>query len=375
MMIPTPCHIIDLDRLRYNLNQRIKKLRQNVGCTVLLAIKGFSADTILPYMQDYLDGISASGAFEARLGKNVFHKCVCTFSPAYQKNTINDIVKYSDKIVFNSMNQYNTFSPLAISSGCSCGIRINPEYSELPIDFGPNPCQKYSRLGIKKRDMPDICFFREGHIEGIHLHTMCEQNADVLERTINILTEQYDSILKKIKWLNLGGGQMYSDDSYDLDLAVATLLKLKSKYNFEIIIEPCEGIMTQCGFLVTTVVDIIHNEMNIAILDTSGICHFPDAVYRGWRHDIKDADEPGKLPYTYRLAGPSCYAGDIWGDYSFSKPLERGQHIVFLDTAPYSMVKNNTFNGIPMPTLAVYDTTDGLTIKKQYDYDSFLRCQ
>lgn len=375
MMLPTPCHIIDLDRLRYNLDQRIKKLRQDARCTVLLAIKGFSADSILPYMRDFLDGISASGPFEARLGKTVLRKCVCTFSPAYQENTINDVVKYSDKIIFNSMHQYHIFSPLAINNGCSCGIRINPEYSELPMDFGPNPCQKYSRLGIKKMDMPDINTFGEGLIEGLHLHTMCEQSADVLERTINILVAQYDSVLKKIKWLNLGGGQMYAADDYDLDLTVATLSKLKSQYGFEIIIEPCEGIMTQCGFLVTTVVDIIHNEMDIAILDTSGICHFPDAVYRGWRHDIKDAAEPGKLSYTYRLTGPSCYAGDIWGDYSFSRPLERGQHIVFLDTAPYSMVKNNTFNGIPMPTLAVYDATNGLTIKKQYDYASFLRCQ
>lgn len=375
MMLPTPCHIIDLDRLQYNLDHRIKKLRQNAGCTVLLAIKGFSADTILPYMRNSLDGISASGAFEARLGKTVFRKSVCTFSPAYQENMINDVVEYSDKIVFNSMNQYNTFSPLAIRNGCSCGIRINPEYSELPMDFGPNPCQKYSRLGIKKKDMPDISLIGEGHIEGLHLHTMCEQGADVLERTINILIEQYDPILRKIKWLNLGGGQMYADDDYDLDLAVEILLRLKSQYNFEIIVEPCEGIMTQSGFLVTTVVDIVQNEMNIAILDTSGICHFPDAVYRGWRHDVKDADEPGKLPYTYRLAGPSCYAGDIWGDYSFAKPLECGQHIVFLDTAPYSMVKNNTFNGIPMPSLAVYDIVNGLTITKQYDYDSFLRCQ
>ena len=375
MNLPTPCHIIDLDRLRYNLDYCIKRLRQEAGCKVLLAIKGFSADKVLPYMQNSLDGISASGAFEARLGKTILQKSVCTFSPAYQKNTIYDVVKYSDKIVFNSMHQYNKLSEVAINNGCSCGIRINPEYTELPMDFGPNPCQKYSRLGILSADMPDISLFEKGHIEGVHLHTMCEQSADVLERTIDILIKRYDPILKKIKWLNLGGGQMYANDDYDLDLAIAALLKLRKQYNFEIILEPCEGIMTQCGFFVTSVVDIVHNEIDVAILDTSGICHFPDVVYRDWRHDIKDAEEPGKLPYMYRLTGSSCYAGDIWGDYSFAKPLERGQYIIFLDTAPYSMVKNNTFNGIPMPSLAVYDTVNGLIIKKQYDYDSFLRCQ
>ena len=375
MTLPTPCHIIDLDRLHYNLDNRIHHIRQRTDCTVLLAIKGFSADTILPYMRDSLDGISASGAFEARLGKTIFKKCVCTFSPAYQKETIDSVVKYSDKIVFNSLYQYNAFSPIAIRAGKSCGIRINPEYGELPMDFRPNPCQKYSRLGIKRMDMPDISLFADGHIEGLHLHTMCEQNADVLDRTIDVLIRQYDPILKKISWINLGGGQMYASDGYDLELAVTAILKLKTRYDFEIIIEPCEGIITQCGYFVTTVVDIVHNEKDIAILDTSGICHFPDAVYREWRHDVKDADEPGKLPYTYRLAGPSCYAGDIWGDYSFAKPLQRGQHIVFLDTAAYSMVKNNMFNGIPMPTLAVYDKENGLCIKKQYDYDTFLRCQ
>ncbi len=375
MVLPTPCHIIDLDRLQHNLDDRIGELRKKIGCTVLLAIKGFSADTILPYMHNSLDGISASGAFEARLGKTVFKKCVSTFSPAYQQNTINDVIKYSDKIIFNSLYQYYAFSQLAVNAGCSCGIRINPEYSELPMDFGPNPCQKYSRLGIKRMNMPDTSLFAEECIEGIHLHTMCEQNADVLDRTIDILIDQYDPILKKIKWLNLGGGQMYADDGYDLELAISAFLKLKSRYSFEVIIEPCEGIMTQCGYLVTTVVDIVHNDIDIAILDASGICHFPDVVYRGWRHDVKDADIPNKLPYTYRLTGPSCYAGDIWGDYSFPKPLKRGEHIIFLDTAPYSMVKNNTFNGIPMPTLAIYDKKNGLIIKKQYDYDSFLRCQ
>ena len=375
MILPTPCHIIDLDRLHYNLSCRINKLKQEVNCTVLLAIKGFSADTILPYLRNDLDGISASGAFEARLGKTIFRKCVCTFSPAYQKDSINDVIKYSDKIVFNSLYQYSEFSKLAINAGCSCGIRINPEYSELPMDFGPNPCQPYSRLGIKRSNLPDISFFGEGRIEGIHLHTMCEQGADVLDRTIDVLINQYDQILKKIKWINLGGGQMYAEDGYDMDLAVKALLKLKRRYSFEIIIEPCEGIITQCGYLITTIVDIVHNEMDVAILDASGICHFPDAVYRGWRHDVKNADEPNKLPYTYRLAGPSCYAGDIWGDYSFSNPLKRGEHIVFLDTAAYSMVKNNTFNGIPMPTIATYDKKNGIIIKKKYDYECFLRCQ
>lgn len=372
----TPCHIIDLDRLQSNLKGPIRKLREKTDCKVLLAIKGFSADTILPYMKDDLDGISASGAFEAILGKSIFDSgTICTFSPAYQEHTIKTVAQNSNLVIFNSLYQYEKFAQIVSNAGCSCGIRINPEYTELPMDFSPNPCQKYSRLGIKKINMPDISMFSSAKIEGIHLHTMCEQNSDTLEHTIDYLINNYDPVLKRIKWLNLGGGQMYADDDYDLECAIKALTKLKSYYNFEIIVEPCEGIMTKCGYLVSSVVDIVHNEMDIAILDTSGVCHFPDAVYRDWKHDIKNAAEAGVLNYTYRLTGPSCYAGDIWGDYSFDSPLQRGQYIVFEDTASYSMVKNNTFNGIPFPALGIYDSQNGLRITKTYDYKNFLRCQ
>lgn len=372
----TPCHIIDLDQLYKNLRGPIRRLREEAGCKVLLAIKGFSSETILPYMIEDLDGISASGAFESILGKNIFgKKMICTFSPAYQENTIQDIVQNSNLVIFNSLKQYESFSKIASNAGCSCGIRINPEYSELPMDFAPNPCQKFSRLGIRKIDMPPISLFSAGKIEGIHLHTMCEQNADTLEHTIDYLMEHYDSFLKRIKWLNLGGGQMYANDDYELECATKALKKLKMHYKFEIVLEPCEGIMTKCGYLVSSVVDIVHNEMDIAILDSSGICHFPDAVYRDWKHDIKNAGEPGVYKYTYRLTGPSCYAGDIWGDYSFNSPLQSGQYVIFKDTAPYSMVKNNNFNGIPFPAVAVYDKKNGLNITKTYDYECFRRCQ
>lgn len=364
-----------MDQLLKNLNGPILKLRKDAHCKVFLAIKGFSPEAILPNMAIGLDGISASGAFEAKLGKTSLKKNVCTFSPAYHDNNFEEVIQYSDMIIFNSMRQYETFSLRAYNLGCSCGIRINPEYTELPMDFSPNPCQKYSRLGILKNDMPDISLFSEGQIEGIHIHTMCEQDAGVLERSVDYLIQKYDKYLKRIKWLNLGGGQMYSANDYDLERAIRILQKLYEQYDFEIILEPCEGIITNCGFLVASVVDIVHNEMDIAILDASGVCHFPDTVYRNWKHDIKGAGEPGDFAYNYRLTGPSCYAGDIWGDYSFSSPLQIGQKITFIDTAAYSMVKNNYFNGIPYPSLAIFDSVNGLQILKSYDYSTFLQCQ
>ena len=375
MDISTPCHVIDLDKLRSNLEFPIKYIREETKCHVLLAIKGFSAPSILSYMRDGLDGISASGLYEARLGKEAIDKFVCTFSPAYQIHNFNEVAQYSDAIVFNSIKQFSMYNALAYKKGCTCGIRINLEYSELPENFDANPNQKYSRLGIKFDDMPSISMFETGKIEGIHLHTMCEQGADTLERTICVLIEKYDLYLRRIQWLNLGGGQMYAKNDYDVERAIRSLNVLRKRYDVEVYLEPCAGIMSDCGYYATTVVDIVQNEMNIAILDGSSICHMPDAVYRGWHRRVRGADGVGINEHNYRLTGPSCFPGDIWGDYSFPEPLNIGDLIIFEDAAHYTSVKSSMFNGLPLPTLATYNKAEGFKIKKEYGYEHFISCQ
>ena len=375
MSIPTPCHVIDLDILQNNLEFPIKYLREKANCHVLLAIKGFSLASILEQMKHRIDGVCASGLYEARLGKEKVGKHVFTFSPAYQEHNFHDTSLYSNAIVFNSMRQFMLYNDIAYKNGCTCGIRINPDYSELPKNFDANPCQKHSRLGIRFDDMPPLSMFDVGKIEGIHLHTMCEQGADVLERTSYALIEKYDSYLKRIKWLNLGGGQLFSEDGYDLERAASCLNMLRKQYGFKIYVEPCTGIMGNCGFYIATVVDIVQNEMDIAILNGSAICHMPDTVFRNWKRNVKGADEVGVNKYNYRLTGSSCFAGDIWGDYSFPNKLEIGDQVVFEDSAHYTSAKNSMFNGIPLPTLVTYSKANGYVVEKKYGYEQYANCQ
>lgn len=369
MSLVTPCYVIDLDRLTNNL-EKISRLRWEAPCKILLALKGFSTQCLLPFLLRHLDGVSASGAFEARLGKSL-QATVSTFSPAYSAQTVHAVVHDSDMIVFNSVQQYKDFSNIAHRAGKSCGLRVNPEYSELPEDFGANPCQRFSRLGVLKKDMPSPRNFGAGRIEGIHLHTMCGQNADTLERMLNYLAENFDSVLRRISWINVGGGQLYGADDYNMELAITCIKQFSSCYNIPVFAEPCEGILTGCGFLVTTVLDIVHNEIDIAILDSSAVCHLSDAVYRDWKREVLGGGEPGQLPYAVRLAGNSCYASDFFGDYSFPQPLKRGDRVVFCDTASYTAVKACMFNGIPLPSIGLYSENGGFQLEKQFGYRVF----
>lgn len=373
--IMTPCHVIDLDVIQENLSGPIKYIREKASCNILLALKGFSSPEVLKYMVEHLDGASASGEFEARLGKEMFKKHICTYSPSYKDESIDVILQNSSHIVFNSMRQFSKYQDMAYKNNVSCGIRINPDFSLLPALSITNPCQKYSRLGVKYEDMPNIDLFGEGKIEGIHLHTMCDQGAEALEKTIDYLISNYSQYLHQIKWLNLGGGQMYAQLNYDLKKAVTAINKLHRLYDFEIFLEPCSGIITNCGYFITTVTDIVKNEMDIAIIDASTVCHMPDVILTGWEHDISNAGEIDAYPYKYRIAGCSCFAGDIWGDYSFSNPLSIGDHIIFEDTAAYSIVKNNSFNGLQIPAIATYSKKDGIKIVKTFNYNTFISNQ
>lgn len=371
MDFSTPCYVIDLDRLSRNLDN-ISKLQRQADCKVLLALKGFSMAKVLPFILERLDGLSASGAFEAKLGKGS-QAVVSTFAPAYPPETFRVVTENSDMIVFNSVDQYQALSPAAREAGASCGLRINPKYSELAEDLGSNPCRRYSHLGIKKETLPPMEAFGAGKVEGVHLHTMCAQGADTLERTVRHLIKEFSPVLENVSWINLGGGQLYGADDYDMDRAIQCINSLKEGYSGTVFVEPCEGVLTQCGFLVTRVLDVVHNEIDIAILDSSAICHLSDAVYRGWEREVLGGGDWGQYPYDIRLAGCSCYPGDIFGDYSFPAPLRKGDLVVFQDAAVYTATKACMFNGIPLPNAAVYSEHDGLQMQAQYGYEIFRR--
>lgn len=374
MNIQTPYYKIDIDKLYENINNSIRRLREEANCKVLIALKGFSVPSILKMIADDLDGVSASGLYESILGKKSIGKDVYTYSPAFKENEILEISKNSTAVIFNSVAQFEKYHKIA-HRYASCGIRVNPECSTLPENFKANPCSEFSRLGITINNMPSLDMFGENKIEGIHIHTMCEQNVDSLKYNIDVLKNKFGTYLKKIKWLNLGGGQLYAKDSYDLENAIKLLKDLRELYDIDIILEPCTGIVANCGYLVTSIIDIVHNGKDIAIIDGSAICHIPDAAYIGWKRDIVGASSSGEFSYNYIIAGCSCYAADVWGDYSFKKPLKVGDKIVFKDAAMYSIVKGNFFNGLKMPSIVVYSEKEGINLISSYNFNTFLSLQ
>lgn len=368
--LPTPCHIFDMDRLEENL-MRIRQLKQLSGCKVLLAVKGFSAPYLFPPMQKVLDGVSASGLYEARLGREQFGGYIQTYSPAFRKKDIPKIIEYSDAVIFNSANQLELFGRDVRKAGCMCGIRINPMRSYIWKEDA-DPCKQHSRLGIP---IDNITTELLASVDGIHIHAMCEQQANALEALATLLDQKLGLLLKDaphIKWINLGGGQLIGQDDYEITKAADILRKVHESYDVDVIIEPCEGVVTQCGFFAAQVCDIVNNEEKTAILDASPVCHMTDAVFRGWRHDVSDEAENGK-GFGYYLSGPTCFAGDTFGYYTFSKPLKVGDILYFKDTAAYTWVKNNTFNGIPTPTICTYSKAGGLHIEKEPTYDQYFK--
>lgn len=344
----TPCYLIDRESLEENC-RTINTIRQRTQCRVLLALKAFAVYKTFPYIQKYLDGVCASSLNEARLGREEFCKEVHTFSPAYTESVFDTILCYSDYVVFNSFNQWERFrSPAALRK--KCGLRINPNYSEISVELY-DPCSKYSRLGIPVEQ------FRGKNLSGIsglHFHAMCEQNADTLQRILAVVEKQFSSVLHDMEWVNFGGGHHISRSNYDRDLLCELVSVFQDKYNVRVYLEPGEAVALNAGILVATVCDIVENEMAIAVLDVSAETHMPDVLAMPYRPEVIGAEMPGTLPYTYRLAGPSCLAGDRIGDYSFSQPLSVGSRILFYDMAHYTIVKNTVFNGIELPSIALY---------------------
>lgn len=368
--VPTPSYVIDEQLLIRNL-EILKSVMDRTGCEILLAQKAFSMYSVYPLIGKYLSGTTASSLFEARLGAEEMGKEVHIFSPAYKEEEFDEILRLCDHIVFNSISQWRKYKEhvLGSSKPVSCGIRINPEYSEIETDLY-NPCFKNSRFGVvlSKLEGEDLT-----GIEGLHFHTMCEQNSDVLERTLKVVEEKFGPYLKHMKWVNFGGGHHITRADYDLDTLVRCINHIKEKYDVQVYLEPGEAIALNAGYLVTKVLDILENGMQLAIVDTSASCHMPDVLEMPYRPNILGSGKPYEYPYTYRLGGPTCLAGDVIGDYSFTKPLEPGDRLVFCDMAIYTMVKNNTFNGINLPSIVLNTIDEGLKIIKEFGYEDFKR--
>ncbi|WHH61572.1 carboxynorspermidine decarboxylase [Petroclostridium sp. X23] len=367
--LPSPCYIVDERLLKKNL-EILHSVQERTGCNILLAQKGFSMFSVYPLIGKYLKGVTSSSLFEAILGYEEMGKEVHIYAPAYIEEEFDEILKYCDHIVFNSFDQWNRFKDKVKnvhSKKIECGIRINPEYSEIETPIY-NPCYKYSRLGVT---LPNFRPEELGGIDGLHFHTMCEQNSDTLERTVKVVDEKFGEFIKKMKWLNLGGGHHITRPDYDIEALVRSILYFKEKYSIDIYLEPGEAIALNTGYLVATVLDIVDNGMKNAILDTSAACHMPDVLEMPYRPNIIDAGKPDEYKYTYRLGGLTCLAGDIIGDYSFKQTLKSGDKLVFCDMAHYTMVKNNMFNGVNLPSIALYSEKKGIKVIKQFGYEDY----
>ncbi len=365
---PTPCYIVDERLLEKNL-KILHSVQKRTGCNILLALKGFSMFYVFTLVGQYLKGITASSLFEARLGYEEMGKEVHIYSPAYVEEEFDEILKYCDHIVFNSFAQWNFYKERVFNSGkqIECGIRINPEYSEIETPIY-NPCYQNSRLGVTLNNFkPDEL---EG-IQGLHFHTMCEQNSDTLERTVKVVDEKFGKYISRMKWINMGGGHHITRDDYDIETLVKSILFFKNKYGVDIYLEPGEAIALNTGYLVSKVLDIVNNGMEVAILDTSAACHMPDVLEMPYRPNIIGAGMPNEYEFTYRLGSPTCLAGDIIGDYTFKQPLKSGDKLVFCDMAHYTMVKNNTFNGVNLPSIAAFNENEGIKIIKSFGYEDY----
>jgi carboxynorspermidine decarboxylase len=369
--LPTPCYVVDERLLIKNL-ELIKSVSDRTGCKILLAQKAFSMFSMYPIIGKYVCGSTASSLFEAKLGYEEMGGEVHIFSPAYLEEEMDEILSICDHMVFNSMKQWKKYRDRvqeARKSGrhIECGLRINPEYSEIETDLY-NPCFTNSRLGITLEQFDESEL--EG-IDGLHFHTMCEQNSDVLERTLKVVEERFGTYFHQMKWINFGGGHHITRPDYDVDTLTHCIETIQAKYQVQVYLEPGEAFALNTGYLVTKVLETSKNGMDLAILDTSAECHMPDVIEMPYRPVLIGAKDPGEYPYTYRLGSATCLAGDIIGDYSFPKPLEEGDKLVFTDMAHYTMVKNNTFNGINLPTIASFNEEEGIKIIRTFGYEDF----
>ena len=363
----TPCFLVDEGLLKKNL-EVLRRVSEEAGCKILLAQKAFSMFACYPLISRYLSGTTASGLYEARLGREEFPGEVHVFSPAYQEREWEELLTYADHFVFNSPNQLRRFGERAKAAGKQVGLRVNPECSTQEGHAIYDPCAPGSRLGTTREN------FDEGLVpllDGLHFHTLCEQNSDDLETTAAAFEEKFGEFLPSMKWLNLGGGHHITREDYDIPRLIRVVKHFREKYGVEVYLEPGEAVVLNAGFLVSTVLEVVHNGMDIAILDTSAACHMPDVLEMPYRPPVKDSGKPGEKAYTCRLAGPTCLAGDVVGDYSFDQPLTEGSQVVLEDMALYTMVKTNTFNGMPLPDMALRHEDGTVEVVKTFGYEDF----
>lgn len=365
--IRTPYFVVDEGLLRKNL-ELLQQVQEEAGCRILLAQKAFSMFYCYPLIAQYLCGTTASGLYEARLGKEKFGGETHVFSPAYREDEFQELLTYADHFVFNSPNQLRKFGPRAREAGKSVGLRTNPRCSTQEGHAIYDPCAPGSRLGTTLENFDEDLL---PLLDGLHFHTLCEQNSDDLETTLEAFEEQFGKYLPQMQWLNLGGGHHITRSDYDVERLVRLVKGLRERYNVTVYLEPGEAVVLNSGFLVTEVLEVLHNDMDIAILDTSAACHMPDVLEMPYRPPLLGSGEAGEKAYTYRLGGPTCLAGDIIGDYSFDEPLTEGTRLTFGDMALYTMVKTNTFNGMPLPAIVWRDLDGKETVVRQFGYEDF----
>ncbi|MGN0131705.1 MAG: carboxynorspermidine decarboxylase [Lachnospiraceae bacterium] len=371
--LPTPCYVVNEEKLIHNLTI-LQKVERNTGCHILLAQKAFSFFYSYPLIGQYISGTTASGLYEARLGKEEMGKENHVFSPAYKEAEIEELNRICDHVIFNSANQYEKFHN--VCNKTSIGLRINPECSTQEGHAIYDPCAYGSRLGVTLENLKSWldekyngCLPKD--VEGLHFHTLCEQNADDLKKTLDAVEEKFAPYLSQVKWLNMGGGHHITREDYDIELLESCIRHMKDTYSIEIYLEPGEAVALNAGYLITEVLDKVKNGLEILILDASAACHMPDVLEMPYRPPLQGSGEPGEKAYSYRLSSATCLAGDVIGDYSFDREIQIGDKLVFEDMAIYSMVKNNTFNGMPLPAIAIQKNDGDCKMIRSFDYEDF----
>jgi len=370
--VPSPCFVVDEASVERNL-KILNRVQEESGAKVLAALKAFSMWSLAPLVSKYLSGTCASGLYEARLGYEEYGVEVHVFSAAYSESDLREILDIADHVVFNSFAQWQRFQPLleaakAVRPQLQFGLRINPQHSEGEVAIY-DPCAPCSRLGIPLGQFEGQSL---AGITGLHFHTLCEQGVGPLKRTLAAVEAQFGDLLHQMQWVNFGGGHHITRSDYQVDELIELIKTFSEKYNVQVFLEPGEAVAIHTGVLVSEVLDLTWNDMALAILDTSATCHMPDTLEMPYRADILGAGLPEQYPYTYRLGGMTCLAGDVIGDYSFNQPLVVGQRLIFDDMSHYTMVKTTTFNGINLPAIAIWNSeTDKLRLVKEFGYDDF----